>query len=97
MQRVSDAFMPPLVRDWLYTEYFKVGPTPVNGWSGIHAVTGAALGWLPLYDAVLLHSLWEGFQFLAGDNTFDNESYIDIGLDTLFFSVGHQTAVFLSS
>lgn len=90
LQLASDGFFPEPVARALYREYFFVGPTAVNGWSVVHLLSGVATSRFlrSPWSAFLLHSAWEVFQFVAGDNKFDVETAIDITLDTAFFMVG---------
>lgn len=99
LQRASDGFLPEALADRLYVPAFRVGPTDVNGWSIVHAIAGAATRALTpnVWDALLLHSAWEAFQFVAGDNRFDLETAIDVTLDTLFFVGGYKVATQVDS
>ena len=92
LQRISDGFIPPDIAKILYQPFFRVGPTDVNGWSLVHMISGMlfALVTHNIWIALLVHTGWEGFQFIAGDNKFDIETAIDISLDTLFFLAGFQ-------
>lgn len=94
-QWASDGFLPTAVSSFLYTEYFHVGPAAVNGWSAVHAVSGVLASFLTpqLVDAFMIHSAWELFQFVIGDNKFDAETVVDVTLDTLFFMLGFEFAV----
>jgi hypothetical protein len=97
-QWASDGFLPPALTALLYTEYFNVGPAAVNGWSLVHALSGVATVWLTesVREATLLHTAWELFQFVVGDNKFDRETAVDVTLDTGFFLAGFLGARSLS-
>lgn len=92
LQRISDGLLPEFIVQILYKPFFKVFQTDVNGWSIVHFLSGVMcfLLNLSIKQALLIHTLWELFQFIAGDNLFDFESVVDISLDTLFFWFGFQ-------
>jgi uncharacterized paraquat-inducible protein A len=81
-------FVPPRWRLTLDREYFRVGPTPVNGWSAVHMLTGLALYRVP--NAWIIHALWELFQISIGMTLLNREDAIDIALDTAAFEVGRK-------
>jgi|UniRef100_A0A6C0IUK2 hypothetical protein len=88
-KRLSDAFLPKLITDFLYTKYVKVFDTYINGWSFMHLLSGIIVSMK--YDwhaALLIHTLWELFQAIIGDNDPTLETLVDVPLDTLFFMFG---------
>lgn len=40
-------------------------------------------------QALIIHTCWELFQAIIGDNKLDLETLIDVPLDTVFFMVGY--------
>lgn len=92
LQKVSDAMLPDRYADILYkTIFFKIGPTDVNGWSIVHFASGILLSSImngPVIYGFYIHTTWELFQFVIGDNLLDLESFIDISMDTLMFLSG---------
>lgn len=91
-KRISDGLLPPPIAQALYTTLATVGPTEINGWSLVHMLSGALSRNLTPTKALQIHSMWELFQFLPGDNRWDFETVIDIVLDTCFFYAGYQLA-----
>lgn len=92
LKRLSDGFLPRPVRDALFnTVFFRVGPTDINGWSLVHAATGAAafrLG-IGFWRWQQWHAAWEGIiQTAAGDNRPTTETAIDVVADTAFATAG---------
>lgn len=91
-KRVSDGLLPPQLAQALYVTVATVGPTEINGWSFVHMLSGALSRNLTLQQALQLHTLWELFQFVAGDNRADYETALDVLFDTAFFYAGYQLA-----
>jgi hypothetical protein len=89
-KRLSDAFFPKDIRDFLYTDLMDVGPAKINGWSFMHMFSGIIIGLLgfKFWSAFFIHLAWEIFQATIGDNKLDAETLIDVPLDTLFFLFG---------
>jgi hypothetical protein len=87
-QRLSDAFLPDVLRAPLFRPIVRVGPTDINGWSFVHALSGVALSRLSFWQALAVHTAWEVLQALVGDNKRDWETALDVPLDTLFFMAG---------
>ena len=90
LQRISDGFLPVAVTSQLYKRIYKIHETDINGWSFVHLISGYITAYFisSYKEAFYTHTLWEMFQFIAGDNKFDLESAIDITLDTLFYMFG---------
>lgn len=86
LQEISDGLLPKQIRTILYKPIIGT----VNGWSFVHFLTGIVVGTFLTnkLTAFIIHSLWEIFQFVAGDNRFDKETLIDVTLDTIFFMCG---------
>lgn len=98
LQFVSDAFIPEKIANILYdTVFFKVGPTDVNGWTIIHFLNGLIIAYFTnknILYGIGLHTIWEIFQFIAGDNKVDFETFIDITIDTLAFLGGWRIGIY---
>lgn len=90
LQRLSDGFLPPWLAGPLYAPLVPkaVAGADINGWSCVHAATGALAAWAgwSWWDTLKAHTLyWElGIQFLAGDNQLSEETMWDILWDTVF-------------
>lgn len=91
-KRMSDAFLPPAITRALYTTIVPVGPAEINGWSFMHLLSGMILALLwpsvEWWQALIIHTMWELFQALIGDNKMTLETLVDVPLDTLFFMAG---------
>jgi len=88
-KRLSDAFLPKPITDFLYKDYVKIFDAYINGWSFMHLLSGIIVSLK--YDwpaALLIHTLWELFQACIGDNEPTLETLVDVPLDTLFFMLG---------
>lgn len=95
LQRISDGLLPKFITIQLYRPFFKLCDTNINGWSVIHFISGTFVSLLTK-DAILalkIHTLWEIFQFIAGDNKFETETMVDISFDTLFFMIGFYCTI----
>ena len=92
-KRISDAYLPNNIRDFLGRRIISVGPADINGWSFIHMLSGIFIGLglfnFNIYQALSIHTFWELFQASVGDNMYGMETLIDISLDTIFFSIGY--------
>jgi hypothetical protein len=90
LQRISDGLLPSFITIILYKPIIKIKDTDINGWSFIHFISGIIYNIFDknIYNAFIVHTIWELFQFIAGDNKIDLESFLDITFDTLFFISG---------
>jgi len=90
-KRISDACLPNSIRNFLGKRIIAVGPADINGWSFIHMLSGVFIGIFNfnIYQALSIHTTWELFQAIVGDNMYGMETLIDISLDTTFFSIGY--------
>jgi len=88
-KRISEGLLPQPLVNILNKEI--ITGTVFNGWSIVHMISGMIAGlfideWL---TALIVHTLWEIFQFIVGDNTFTTEDILfDIPLDTIMFMLG---------
>ena len=89
-KRLSDAFFPDDIKNFLYRDFMTVGAAQINGWSFMHMFSGiiVALLGFRFWPAFFIHLSWELFQAAIGDNSLDCETLYDVPLDTLFFLFG---------
>jgi len=92
LKRISDGYLPQWLTKQLYVVYVNKPPIQINGWSGMHFLSGICVAFLGLREkiALIIHTCWELFQFIAGDNRMDIETFVDIGFDTLFYYLGYK-------
>ena len=92
LKRVSDAYLPPPLVEWLSgTVFFTVNNADIDGWTLVHFLSGIITGMLltqNIKEALIIHTLWECFQVVAGDNKCDLETITDIFFDTIAFVLG---------
>jgi uncharacterized membrane protein len=92
LKRVSDAYLPPALVEVLSgSVFFKVNNADINGWTIVHMISGILTAFLLTQNirfAISIHTLWELFQAIAGDNSYDLESMTDILFDTTAFYIG---------
>lgn len=86
LKRASDGFLPRPVTRRLFHPWARVGPAHLNGWTAVHAASGALAGGVVGVDLgtwLWWHTAWEVFQWWAGDNAPDSaETWVDVPLDT---------------
>ena len=87
--QAGDSFAPGPLRAFLDTQFFSV----VNGWTLVHALTGALLG-----PQLFWHSAWEFYQVMIGmTNLRDPDKWLDIAVDTAAFMAGAKLVERLGS
>ena len=93
LKRMSDGFLPPEYVDKLYVVYYDKPPIQINGWSGMHFLSGILVKQLGYNyeEAFNIHFFWEVFQTMIGDNDLSKfEDLVDIFFDTSFYLLGYS-------
>jgi len=93
--KIGDGLMPQPVRDTLYKSWYKTETIDLNGWSFMHALSGAIFAYLFPKQTVLMwifiHTLWEIYQIIIGMTQIKEnpkEESVDVFFDTLFSVIG---------
>jgi len=95
-KRISDGLFPQKLVKFLWNPI--IPNTPFNGYTIVHFINGFLISiifekfyrvkftWI---SAILLHTIWELFQFIIGDNKWEHKDVVyDILLDTAAFMLG---------
>lgn len=94
---VSDGLLPGPIAKSLYREFGNIGGAAINGWTGVHFLSGMVLAMTPLdfFGAMLVHTVWEAFQAAIESTKLDTPfidefraEIVDIVLDTIAFGLG---------
>ena len=88
----GDVFLPQPLREALDTPLFKIGGAQVEGWTGMHGLSGVAVkraGFGPV-AALAIHKAWELWQVYIGMAQLEPE--YDDAVDTLAFMVGYAAS-----
>lgn len=91
---VGDVFAPKPVRDVLDRSYTQILGADVNGWTGMHALSGvlAKRMGMGMGTAFTVHGMWELWQEAIGMSGMERVDAVDKFVDTAAFMGGYFVA-----